>query len=215
MEPKGHHLIGEILVDLGVVTLPQVNEGRRRQMLRPNVLLGEYLVELGYATPEQLLEALARQTEELYPESCLKSGKDLPRGLPGRALEVLQLVRTPLFQRIADQMEEGLLVEALGKERPQDRFVYMNAPLATWLGMKPEAFRDKPAASVITFGTRFVEQQEELRKIFALYEAHPTEPLQVTMEIAKPQRMTLGIRTFPLKNPRGEAIGILVLCRRV
>jgi hypothetical protein len=215
MELKGHRLIGEILVDLGFVTLPDVNEARRKQMLQPNVLLGEYLVEMGFVTPDQLLEALARQTAELFPGSFPEPRKDLPTGLPARAFELYQLVRMPLFQHIADQMEQGLMVEAWGVERVQDRVLFINAPLATWLGMKPEAFRDKPAVSVISFGTRFFEHQEELSKIVTLYDAHPTEPLQVTVEVAKPQRMTLAVRIFPLKNQGGEAIGIFILCRRV
>jgi len=215
MEIKGRRLIGEILVDLGFIALPQVNDARRRQMLRPNVLLGEYLVELGFVTPNQLLEALARQTEELYPGFTTKSGKDLPTGLPARAFEIIQLVRRPLFQHIADQMEQGLIVEAWGLERAQDRILFINAPLATWLGMNPEAFREKPAVSVISFVPRFFEQQEELSQLVTLYDAHPTEPRQATLEVAKPQRMTLDVRIFPLKDPCGEAIGIFILCRRV
>jgi hypothetical protein len=215
MELKGHHLIGEILVDLGFVTLPEVNEARRKQMVRPNVLLGEYLVEMGFVTPDQLLEALARQTAELYPGSFSDPGKDLPSGLPVRAFELYQLVRLPLFQHIVDQLEEGLLVEAWGEERVQDRVLLINAALASWLGMTTEAFRDKPAVSVINFGTRFFEHREEFQKIVSLFETHPTEPMRMSVVFTKPRSMTLEVRVHPLKNQSGEAIGTLVLFRQV
>lgn len=215
MELKGHHLIGEILVDLGFVTLPKVNEARRKQMLQPHVLLGEYLVEMGFVTPDQLLEALARQTAELFPGSFSKPGKGLPSGLPVRAFELYQLVRMPLFQRIVDQMEEGLLVEAWGEERVQDRVLLINAPLASWLGMTSEAFRDKPAVSVINFGTRFFEHREELQKIVSLFETHPTEPMRMSVVFTKPRPMTLEVSVHPLKNQSEEAIGTLVLFRQV
>jgi hypothetical protein len=215
MELKGHHLIGEILVDLGFVTLPKVNEARRKQMLQPHVLLGEYLVEMGFVTPDQLLEALARQTAELFPGSFPKSGKGVPTGLPARAFELYQLVGMPLFQRIVDQMEEGFLVEAWGEERVQDRVLLINAPLASWLGMTTEAFRDKPAVSVISFGTRFFEHQGELQKIVSLFETHPTEPMLMTVVFTKPRPMTLEVRVHPIKNKSGEAIGTLVLFRQV
>jgi hypothetical protein len=215
MELKGHRLIGEILVDLGFVTLPEVNQARRKQMLGPNVLLGEYLVELGFVTPDQLLEALARQTAELYPGAFPEPGKDLRTGLPARAFELYQLVRMPLFQGIVDQMEEGLMVEAWGEERVQDRVLLINAPLASWLGMTTEAFRDKPAVSVINFGARFFEQQEELQKLASLFETHPTEPLRMSVLFTKPRLMTLEVRVHPLKNQSGEAIGTLLLFRQV
>lgn len=215
MELKGHRLIGEILVDLGFVTLPDVNQARRKQMLRPNVLLGEYLVEMGFVTPDQLLEALARQTAELFPGSFPEPGKGFPSGLPTRAFELYQLVRMPLFQHIVDQMEEGLLVEAWGDERIQDRVLLINAPLASWLGMTTEAFRDKPAVSVINFGTRFFEQRDELQKIVSLFETHPTEPLRMSVVFTKPRPMTLEINVHSLKNQSEEAIGTLVVFRQV
>jgi len=215
MELKGHRLIGEILVDLGFVTLPDVNQARRKQMLGPNVLLGEYLVELGFVTPDQLLEALARQTAELFPGAFPEQGKGLPTGLPVRAFELYQLVRMPLFQHIVDQMEEGLLVEAWGEERVQDRVLLINAPLASWLGMTTEAFRDKPAVSVISFGTRFFEHREDFQKIVSLFETHPIEPMRMSVVFTKPRLMTLEVRVHPLKNQSEEAIGTLILFRKV
>jgi len=215
MELKGHRLIGEILVDLGYVTLPDVNQARRKQMLRPNVLLGEYLVEMGFVTPDQLLEALARQTEELYPEAFPVQGNGLPTGLPARAFELYQLVRMPLFQRTVDQMEEGLLVQAWGEERVQDRVLLINAPLASWLGMTTEAFRDKPAVSVINFGTRFFEHREDFQKIVSLFETPPIEPMRMSVVFTKPRLLKLEVRVHPLKNQSEEAIGTLVLFRKV
>lgn len=61
MNTPPHHLIGEILVNLGIVNISQVNEARRRQMAQPYIPLGEHLVTLGYITPAQLVEALSKQ----------------------------------------------------------------------------------------------------------------------------------------------------------
>jgi len=60
-------LIGQILMEKGVITLAQLNEARRRQILsapeeRP--LLGEILCQLGHVTSEQIEEALKFQKNE-------------------------------------------------------------------------------------------------------------------------------------------------------
>lgn len=62
-----HRLIGEILCDLGFLTLAQINEARRAQMERPENKLGEHLLGLGYITPQQLEQGLQKQREESHP----------------------------------------------------------------------------------------------------------------------------------------------------
>jgi len=59
-----HRLIGEVLCDLGFLTMAQLNEGRRAQMLNPRVYFGEHLLNLGYISLQELEQALAKQTEE-------------------------------------------------------------------------------------------------------------------------------------------------------
>jgi len=59
-----HHLIGEILCDLGYLTQAQLNEGRRVQMSKPKVYLGEHLLNLGYISLQQLEQALKKQVQE-------------------------------------------------------------------------------------------------------------------------------------------------------
>lgn len=75
MNTPQHHLIGEILVNLGIVNISQVNEARRKQLAQPQILLGEHLVTLGYVTPTQLQEAIAEQERDRLPgHPCLTSG---------------------------------------------------------------------------------------------------------------------------------------------
>jgi hypothetical protein len=57
-------LIGKILVDSGFITLGQLNEARRQQMVKSETKLGELLVERGVLTREQLEIALSLQTEK-------------------------------------------------------------------------------------------------------------------------------------------------------
>ncbi|MEW6686970.1 MAG: hypothetical protein AB1393_12335 [Candidatus Edwardsbacteria bacterium] len=62
---KRKHLLGEILVELGAVSVEQINEARRRQMLyNSNKKLGEWLLELQYLNTEQLQQALRIQRAE-------------------------------------------------------------------------------------------------------------------------------------------------------
>jgi len=63
MEPP-HRLLGQILTDLGHVTLEQLNEARRRQMQETERRIGEILVEMGHLAPKALAEALAIQEAE-------------------------------------------------------------------------------------------------------------------------------------------------------
>lgn len=63
MEPP-HRLLGEILVDSGHVTLTQLNEARRRQMMETERRIGEILVEMGHLSPDALARALTIQSSE-------------------------------------------------------------------------------------------------------------------------------------------------------
>lgn len=56
-------LIGEILVNAGVISLGQLNEVRRQQMARSETKIGELLIENGLITQEQLETALRKQNE--------------------------------------------------------------------------------------------------------------------------------------------------------
>jgi hypothetical protein len=215
MEAQGHQLLGEILVDLGYVNLSHVNEARRRQMVRPNVLLGEYLVQLGHVTPAQLLEALSRQAEDLCRGAPLPSGENLTRGLPARAMELVQLVSLPMFQTIANQLEEGVFILAWGDRRPDDRFVFVNQTMASWAQMKPEAFVGKPLISVTNFLIRFFDNpQDFLSQIKAAVENRP-QPSKMLWEASKPQPMKLEVWTIPLQNKDGEYIGEVGLAHPV
>jgi hypothetical protein len=59
-------MLGQILVEKGIITLAQLNEARRRQLIsepekRP--LLGQILWQLGYINSAQVEEALRLQSE--------------------------------------------------------------------------------------------------------------------------------------------------------
>ncbi len=57
-------MIGQILVEKGHITLSQLNEARRKQLLsepQERQPLGEILCQLGHVTSEQVEEALREQ----------------------------------------------------------------------------------------------------------------------------------------------------------
>jgi hypothetical protein len=64
MDPVPHRLLGTILTDSGLVTLTQLGEARRRQMMETERRIGEILVEMGHLAPEALARALAIQEAE-------------------------------------------------------------------------------------------------------------------------------------------------------
>ena len=64
MDPVPHRLLGQILTDGGYVTLVQLNEARRRQMMETERRMGEILIEMGYLSPDALARALAVQSSE-------------------------------------------------------------------------------------------------------------------------------------------------------
>ena len=203
MEVKSRRLLGEILVDLGFLNIPQVNEARRRQMVNPNILLGEYLVELGFVTPKQLLEALNLQAADslgiLHDPSRAK--------LPARYLELTQLVSHPLFRAFADQLEQACYVIAWGSTREEDQLLYVNPAMASLAGMESEAFLDKSAEPVVRFAARFFDDpQVFLDKIYE-FVTHRPEPYVVTLELSRPKRMKFEIRNVPLKGCTGEVLG--------
>jgi len=215
MEAKGSLLLGEILVDLGFINLPQVNEARRRQMLKPNVLLGEYLVELGYVTPSQLLEALSRQAEDLCRDASPSTRDSFTRGLPAKVIELCQLSSLPLFQAIANQLEVGFYLVGFGERRADDRVLFVNQTFAFWIGMKPEDFLDKPGLMVINFAARFFDDpQDFLRRIQESVAKRPQPPTMV-LEVAKPQPMRVEVRHLPLHTKAGELVGIAAFLRKI
>lgn len=203
------------MVDLGFINLPQVNEGRRRQMLKPNVLLGEYLVELGYVTPSQLLEALSRQAEDLCHGTTPPTAEKLTRGLPAKALELCQLASLPLFQAIANQLEVGFYLVGFGERRAEDRVLFVNQTFTSWIGMKPEDFQGKPDALVINFAARYSDDpQGFLRRIQESVAQRP-QPPTIVLEVAKPRPMKVEIRHVPLHTKAGEIVGIAAFLRKI
>jgi hypothetical protein len=61
MDTRGHRLIGEILSDLGFITLAQVEEARTKQMAYPHLKLGDILVAMQVLAQEQLEQGLQVQ----------------------------------------------------------------------------------------------------------------------------------------------------------
>ncbi len=54
-------LLGEILVELKVITPAQLEFALSEQARNPGVKLGQILVQLGYATPNQIMNAISKQ----------------------------------------------------------------------------------------------------------------------------------------------------------
>lgn len=203
MEAKGRRLLGEILVDLGFLNIPQVNAARRKQMDNPNVLLGEYLVQLGFVTQEQLLEAL-----NLQAASSLGYLSGPTRaGLPARYLELTQLASHPLFRAFADHLDRACYIIAWGCTREEDRLLYVNPAMASLAGMEPEAFLDKSAEPVVRFAARFFDDPKAFLERMYEFVTHRPEPFVVTLELARPRRMRFEIRNVPLRGCTGEVLG--------
>lgn len=60
-EPK--YLLGQILVDLGYITIYQLDEALQIQQTGSDQPLGQILLELGYCGPNQLIRAIQVQSE--------------------------------------------------------------------------------------------------------------------------------------------------------
>lgn len=60
-EPK--YLLGQILVDLGYITIYQLDEALQIQRTGSEQPLGQILLELGYCGPNQLIRAIQVQSE--------------------------------------------------------------------------------------------------------------------------------------------------------
>jgi len=58
--------LGEILVEKGLATRPQLEEGLAVQQRQPGQKIGAILVELGYITTKDLLRAYADQLGTAY-----------------------------------------------------------------------------------------------------------------------------------------------------
>ena len=54
-------MLGQILIDLKVVTPSQLEFALAEQAKTPGVKLGQVLVQLGYATPNQIMNAISKQ----------------------------------------------------------------------------------------------------------------------------------------------------------
>lgn len=74
-------ILGEFLIELGLVTLEQLEEALELQRARPEKRMGEILVEKGYLTPQGLERALAMQRafQGIYREGELKQKTDYLR----------------------------------------------------------------------------------------------------------------------------------------
>lgn len=55
------NMLGEILVQLGIVTPEQLAFALQEQAKTPGVKLGQVLVQFGYCTPQQIMSAISRQ----------------------------------------------------------------------------------------------------------------------------------------------------------
>jgi hypothetical protein len=203
MEAQSHRLLGEILVDLGFLNIPQVNEARRKQMDNPNVLLGEYLVELGYVTPKQLLEALNLQAASSLG---FLSGPSRA-GLPAPYLELTQLTSHPLFRAFADQLDQACYIIAWGSTREEDRLLYVNPALASLSGMEAKDFLDKSAEPVVRFAARFFDNPRAFLERIYEFLTHRPEPFVTELELSRPRRMKFEIRNVPLKGCTGQVLG--------
>jgi hypothetical protein len=58
--------IGEILIDKGLITRAQLEEGLAMQRRQPRKKLGEILVKLGYVSKKDVLRAHAEQLGMMY-----------------------------------------------------------------------------------------------------------------------------------------------------
>lgn len=54
-------LLGEILIELKIITPNQLEFALAEQGKTPGVKLGQVLVQLGYATPSQIMNAISKQ----------------------------------------------------------------------------------------------------------------------------------------------------------
>ena len=54
-------LLGEILIELKIITPTQLEFALAEQAKTPGVRLGQVLVQLGYATPSQIMNAISKQ----------------------------------------------------------------------------------------------------------------------------------------------------------
>jgi hypothetical protein len=130
-------------------------------------------------------------------------------------MELIHLASPPLFQAFANQLEEEVFILAWGDRRPDDRFLFVNRTMASWVQMEPEAFVGKPLISVTNFLIRFFDDPKDfLGQIQAAVESRPN-PSTMLWETSKPQPMKLEVRTIPLKNRDGNYIGTAGFARPV
>lgn len=65
-ERESHTLLGQVLVELGYITIYQLDEAlqiQRNEFQKDAKPLGQVLLELGYCSPNQLIRAIQVQTD--------------------------------------------------------------------------------------------------------------------------------------------------------
>ncbi len=65
-EPDNHTLLGQVMVELGYITIYQLDEAlqiQRAEFKNDVKPLGQVLLELGYCTPNQLIRAIQVQSD--------------------------------------------------------------------------------------------------------------------------------------------------------
>ena len=85
--------IGEILIEMGVVTKEQLDEALTVQEENPTKRIGEILIELGYAKEEDIARALARQYGVMYTDfKDLTYDTSLKENLPQQLFKNFEFV---------------------------------------------------------------------------------------------------------------------------
>ena len=76
-ERESHTLLGQVLVELGYITIYQLDEAlkiQRTEFHKEAKPLGQILLELGYCSPNQLIRAIQVQTD--YRKAIAQAQKD-------------------------------------------------------------------------------------------------------------------------------------------
>ena len=76
-ERESHTLLGQVLVELGYITIYQLDEAlqiQRAEYLKEAKPLGQVLLEMGYCSPNQLIRAIQVQTD--YRKAIARAHSD-------------------------------------------------------------------------------------------------------------------------------------------
>jgi type IV pilus assembly protein PilB len=101
--------LGQILIAMGVLTAPGLEEGLTAQKERGGAI-GQVLVELGYIKEEDLLQALATQFD--VPPVDLANLE-----IPQEVLQMVSVDMAQMYQVIPISFEDGILTVALADPR--------------------------------------------------------------------------------------------------